>query len=101
MRKLATILVGAALSATTLVGIQISQPAPAEAASCRISNLGWWSVKNDTCRTVMHRSITTTGSNMLPGLEEDTFPANLCAGRTPRATEHGCGLRWYRGLARQ
>lgn len=61
MKRIATMIAGAALAATALVGVQMSQPAPAQAASCRYSQLGWWSVKNDSCKSVQHVSLTASG----------------------------------------
>lgn len=44
-----------ALSTGALSGIgSVVTAAPASAASCTVTNLGWWSVKNSTCSSARH-----------------------------------------------
>lgn len=53
--------IATAFSAMALIagGLTVSATGPAQAASCTVSNLGWWSVKNDTCSSARHFNIVS------------------------------------------
>ncbi|WP_156382819.1 hypothetical protein [Sanguibacter sp. Leaf3] len=47
-----------ALSTGALSGIgSVITAAPASAASCTVTHLGWWSVKNSTCSSARHFNV--------------------------------------------
>ncbi len=61
MNKTATFLAAVALAAGGLTASNLVAPEPAAAASCSVSNLGWWSVKNVTCKSARHLSVLSNG----------------------------------------
>lgn len=47
-----------ALSTGAFSGVgSVVTAAPASAASCSVTNLGWWSVKNSTCSSARHFNV--------------------------------------------
>jgi len=54
-KKIFSLFAAGALVAVTFTGAStVTADAPAEAASCAVSNLGWWSVKNVSCTKARH-----------------------------------------------
>lgn len=88
------ILAAVALTTGAFSGVgSVVTAAPAEAAaSCTVTNLGWWSVKNSTCSSARHISVVKSTTYKYASWvgKGSTSSQTVCwAG----ATSYGAGIK--------